>query len=193
MSKIEALVQGLLAQGATHAQLIATNQLVIDARVRLKCQVPRCDSYEQNLQCPPFCMTVEEFEKYLACYRQAIFVQLTSSLPEQKDLGIELLASETSRELVYAGANELHKVINWAESQAFAEGFRFATGFIGGCCKLCPECVGPAVKKCRYPFQARPSLEAVGVDVFATSHKLGMPIVFPVQNNVTWCGLLLLE
>lgn len=180
---VAALVEEIIARGATRARVIGTGQVVVDPRVRLKCQVPRCASFGHNLQCPPHCPTMEEFRDYLACYHRAILLQLEGVLPAD---------NAQDPEAVYGPANELHRLVNWAESRAFALGFRFATGFIGGCCKLCPECGGPA-QKCCHPFLARPSMEAVGVDVVATSRKAGMPIAFPVQDKVVWCGLLLLD
>lgn len=195
MFDVEALVEEIIAGGATRARVIGTGEIVIDPRVRLKCQVPRCGSYGHNLQCPPHCLTVKEFRDYLACYRRAILLQLEGELPAENVQGQEAAGGPgivQDREAVYRPANELHRLVNWAESRAFALGFRFAAGFIGGCCKLCPECVGPG-QKCCHPFLARPSMEAVGVDVVATSRKAGMPIAFPVKDKVVWCGLLLLD
>lgn len=187
---VTALNEEILNQGATRAKVIGTSEVMLDPRVRLKCQVPRCNSYGHNLQCPPHCLTVGEFREYLSCYHRAILIQQEGILPvdkqpDQKD-------KHPEPEAVFEPANKLHSLVNWAESRAFALGYRFATGFIGGCCKLCPECVGPG-QKCCHPFQARPSMEAVGVDVVATSRKVGMPIVFPATEKVVWCGLLLLD
>ncbi|HEX3030616.1 MAG TPA: DUF2284 domain-containing protein, partial [Bacillota bacterium] len=178
-TKMEQLVQEIVDYGATRARLMDANQVVIDPRVRLKCQVPVCDSYSFNLQCPPNCLTVAEFTTYLARFSRVILVQLEGELlppdqPEGRPLELER---------VYKPANDLHQLINRAESRAFTLGFRFAAGFIGGCCKLCPECVGPG-GKCRHPFRARPSMEAVGVDVYATSAQAGIPIRFPVKDKV---------
>jgi predicted metal-binding protein len=39
--------------GATMAKIIPVSSIVIDERVRLKCLVPLCDKYNQNLMCPP--------------------------------------------------------------------------------------------------------------------------------------------
>jgi predicted metal-binding protein len=42
-------------------------------------------------------------------------------------------------------------------------------------CSLCPDCPGRRLA-CKNPAQARPSAEALGVDVFGTVRKLGYPI-----------------
>ncbi|HEX3033463.1 MAG TPA: DUF2284 domain-containing protein [Bacillota bacterium] len=185
---IKQLADEIVAEGASRARILTSSQVVIDPRVRLKCQVPSCDSYNFNLQCPPNCLSVNDFANYLACYQQVILVQLEAELTNADTVEAHYDPTE-----VYKPANQLHQLINWAESRAFALGFRFACGFIGGCCRLCPVCVGPKGEKCRHPFKARPSMEAVGIDVFATSQAAGIPIEFPVRDKVVWCGMLLVE
>ncbi len=51
------------------------------------------------------------------------------------------------------------------EREAFKLGYRFAAAFAGGDCVLCEVCEGIEDGVCRHPFEARPSAEAVGVDV----------------------------
>ncbi len=60
--------------------LIDISNIVIDERVRLKCQVPICDSYGKNLMCPPYVPTVAEFRKALKLYSSAILLQVTAEL-----------------------------------------------------------------------------------------------------------------
>jgi predicted metal-binding protein len=49
------------------------------------------------------------------------------------------------------------------------------------------------VEPCRHPFKARPSAEAVGVDVVATAAAAGLTIEFPAGDDPRWTGLLLVE
>jgi predicted metal-binding protein len=35
-------------------------------------------------------------------------------------------------------------------------------------------------------------MEAMGIDVIATAEKAGLPLTFPIENKVTWMGLILL-
>ena len=62
--------------GLRQAKVIPISSIVIDERVRLKCLVPLCDKYNQNLMCPPHLPSVEEFRKSLKKYSKALFVQL---------------------------------------------------------------------------------------------------------------------
>ncbi|HRT71811.1 MAG TPA: DUF2284 domain-containing protein, partial [Syntrophales bacterium] len=59
----------------------------------------------------------------------------------------------------------------------------------------CDVCVAAeprgAGEACRFPFKARPSMEAMGIDVIATLESVGWPSGFPVTDRVTWTGLIL--
>jgi predicted metal-binding protein len=61
-----------------------------------------------------------------------------------------------------------------AQKAAFFDGDVFA--FSMSDCALCNECAGKTCLHCRHPKQARPAFHSVGIDVFATVRKLGLPI-----------------
>jgi predicted metal-binding protein len=175
----------LRQQGASAVKLIPVSGITVDERVRLKCQIPLCDSYNKNLMCPPHVPSVAFFREALLRYTFAILIQVTSPLPST--------ITDPSSAGVYAPAKKLHDLVNMAEKWAFEYQFRFATGLIGGCCRLCDECV--AVRNgrfCRYPFKARPSMEAMGIDVVDTVSHAGLSTCFPVVNEVTWTGAVLI-
>ena len=175
----------LRQQGASTVKMINISDIVVDERVRLKCQIPVCDSYNKNLMCPPHVPSVAAFREALACYTYAILLQTTAPLPES--------ANKSPTVNVYAPAKILHELVNMAEKWAFEYNFRFATGLMGGCCRLCDECVAIQDGRfCRYPFKARPSMEAMGIDVVETVKAAGLPIRFPIVNEVTWTGILLI-
>jgi len=185
--KIAAIITLLKEQGATTAMPIPVSQVIVDERVRLKCQVPLCDSFHKNLMCPPFVMPVEEFRQVLACYEEAILMQTEGVIDVQNDNG------KPGRD-VFAPAGRLHDLVNLGEREAFRSGFRFAAGLIGGCCRLCEVCVAiDNSRSCRFPFRARPSMEAMGIDVVATLEQSGLSLAFPVGDRVTWTGLILLQ
>lgn len=177
----ERIISHLKEKGATEAQVIPVDDVIVDERVRLKCQIPLCDSYKRNLMCPPYVPGVVEFRKALSLYSRAILVQVSAPV------------GEASGD-VFVPANKLHELVNLGEKEAFEAGYRFAAGLIGGCCRLCDECVAvnPGVK-CRFPFKARPSMEAMGIDVIATVEKVALPVSFPIGDSVTWTGLILID
>ena len=183
---LHTIISLLKEQGASSVTLINSTDIVVDERVRLKCQVPVCDSYNKNLMCPPYVPSVAEFREILKNYKKAILLQVSAELSEA--------SASAPTEEVFLPARKLHDLVNAGEKEAFTAGFRFAAGFIGGCCRLCDECVAVhGGTHCRFPFKARPSMEAMGIDVMATAEKAGMPVVsFPIGSRVTWTGLILL-
>ncbi|MEE9611077.1 MAG: DUF2284 domain-containing protein, partial [Desulfatiglandales bacterium] len=91
-------------------------------------------------------------------------------------------------------AVRLHKLVNEVEGMAMSLAFPYALGLIGGECMLCPECVGVGSKEgCRRPYQARPSMEGVGIDVFKTSINAGLPFEMLPKKEIIWSGLVLLD
>ncbi len=179
------IISRLHEQGASAVVLANIADIVVDERVRLKCWVPVCDSYNKNLMCPPYVPSVAEFREALRNYKQAILLQVSAELQEA--------CTNAPAEEAFLPARKLHELVNLGEREAFAAGFRVAAGFIGGCCRLCDECVAAqGGTSCRFPFKARPSMEAMGIDVIATAEKAGLPLTFPIENKVTWTGLILL-
>jgi predicted metal-binding protein len=80
------------------------------------------------------------------------------------------------------------------ERAAFKLGYRYAAAFSGGECVLCDECVGQGSgEACRHPFKARPSMEAVGIDVVATAEAAGLTVELPAEDHPAWTGLLLID
>lgn len=183
--RIKKIISALEKEGATWTILIKAKDVVVDERVRLKCRVPICESYGRNLMCPPHVPPVAEFRAALAEFSDALLIQFAVSLPK---------SPKDPKKDVFAAAKRLHELVNLGERTAFEEGFRFATGLIGGCCRLCDECEG--VKpggRCAHPFKARPSMEAMGIDVTATTEKAGLEVPsYPIDRSVTWTGLILL-
>lgn len=182
---VKDILARLRQQGASAVKLIPVSGIVIDERVRLKCQIPLCDSYNKNLMCPPHVPSVAFFREVLSRFTGAMLIQVSSPLPDA--------LTDTPRADVYAPAKKLHELVNLAEKWAFEYQFRFATGLIGGCCRLCDECVALHNGHfCRHPFRARPSMEAMGIDVVDTVSRAGLPTCFPVVDEVTWTGVVLI-
>ena len=79
------------------------------------------------------------------------------------------------------------------ERKAFLSGFYKAFGFACGPCELCPACAFE--KGCRHSDQARPAMEACGIDVFRTAREAGFPIKVVTSRScqANYYGLLLLE
>lgn len=183
--------------GATDAVLLPADHVVVDERVRLKCAVPVCQGYGNYLHCPPNTMSVAEFRDILARYSVALLVQVESS-QNSADLDQEGIAGKNAAQLealLHGEPNKLlGRIVNRLEAEAFKAGYYYAAGFNGGICLLCPDCVGVASgDPCRRPYEARPSMEGVGIDVFKTAANAGLPIALSSDEPVRWTGLILLD
>ena len=80
-------VEVALRAGATAARIIPSRQVVIDERVRFKCEVPKCAGYGQYLTCPPYVMSVEVFSKILSCYKWGLLIQVEAKNIDSSDKG----------------------------------------------------------------------------------------------------------
>lgn len=202
-------------KGAYRVKTFPAKWVTIDDRVRMKCQIPLCPHYGKMLTCPPNIPTVEEFTKALARYEHALLVQTRSTLSGEieayereqvieffmaptktaaKTKGGDSSGEGTDFNNVRLAAVRLHKLINEVEGRAMALGFPYALGLIGGECMLCTQCVGAGAEHgCRRPYEARPSMEGVGIDVIETSRKAGLPFEIPPKTEIVWSGLVLID
>ena len=191
--------------GATNAVQLSAKDVVVDERVRLKCTIPPCDDYGLNLMCPPYVMSVGEFKETLLKYRWAVLVQIEAKIPPNMkkeiqhantvaSLYVDEKFADSYKQVFGPVRLKLHQIINKVEAKANQLGYRFATGFKAGPCRLCPDCtVKDSSGVCRHPYLSRPSMEAMGIDVVQTAENAGLPIVFPIKDKAVWNGLVLVN
>jgi len=202
MKKVEArrfseLIEIALKAGATAARIIPGHRVVIDERVRLKCEVPRCAGYGQFLTCPPHVMSLDAFSRIRSRYKWGVLIQVEAKNIDSTDKGRgrnnQTLLKE-NKKLHRPFKLKLLEIVEAVESAAFKKGMRFAAGLVGGSCVLCEQCVDDKSSQvCRHPFRARPPMEAVGIDVVKTAQNAGLPIHLSSSKNVVWTGLVLLD
>ena len=209
-SRIKQLVAVAMDKGAYRAKSFSARLVAVDERVRMKCQIPLCPHYGQVLTCPPNVPSVDEFRKALEHYRTAVMVQTRCPLTMEMDefdreetlrfleqgwktdsaKGGEKSEAKNNLDAIKLAAIRLHKLVNDVEGAAMSMGYPYALGLIGGECMLCSTCAGPG-KACRRPYQARPSMEGVGIDVVKTSINAGLPFDIPPKTEIIWSGLVL--
>jgi predicted metal-binding protein len=166
-----------LRSGASKATIVSISEIPVDERVTLKCQVPRCISYGVSAHCPPHTLKPKELRKMLKGYHKAIF--FTKDLPAQV-----MEASEQAYKDLIAAYLDIYRIVSEVESQAFYDGYYLAVGFAAGSCRhtLCAgqdTCAALEGQSCRHYFKARPSMEAVGIDVFQMVAAAGWNI-YPI-------------
>jgi predicted metal-binding protein len=153
--------------GAIEARPIDPRSVVTAPWVRLKCQFG-CPHYNTRLCCPPYTPTAEQFQKVLDGYTTALLFH---------SKGMEVSPAEIAFEL---------------EQEVFFQGHYKALGLGAGPCWLCKKC---NLEQCVHPLQARPAMEAFGIDVYATARANGYPIQV-VRDRTEICnryGLILIE
>lgn len=169
-----------IALGASRVKIVKTDEIPVDDRVILKCQVPRCFGYGVGAHCPPNTLKPAELRKHLENYNWAIF--FTINIPS--DVVIRDKATIRERVAVF---REVYKIVSDIESAAFYDGYYLAFGFAAGSCRhtfcgLEDNCLAMEGKRCRFSLRARPSMEAVGIDVYRMIAQSGWDI-YPIASN----------
>jgi predicted metal-binding protein len=197
---LEGLCELAMSKGASGARPMDAAGVIVDPRVRLKCMVPTCVNYDRNLMCPPNVMPLDEFVKVLGRYSRAILIQYPIPLNREIMKGSEgkrledVYMDKGYEERLGRSGIELMDILEEVEKQAMGMGYRFATAFTGGPCHLCEECVGQSSReRCRHPFRSRPSMEAMGIDVFLTAQNAGLGFEIPPGDAPVWNGLVLID
>jgi predicted metal-binding protein len=178
---LEKYRQQALDLGATQAKIIPARKIVVDDRVPLKCQIPRCFGYGAGAHCPPHTLKPAELREILRLYEWAVLFI--------KEVPPEVIVRDkaTIKERVSA-YQDMFKIVSELESQAFYDGHYLAFGFGAGSCRhtFCGQqenCQALEGKRCRFSLLARPSMEAVGIDVYKMVTQAGWDI-YPIGSGV---------
>jgi predicted metal-binding protein len=160
------LVTVAIDEGALSAKVIAPSTVETAAWVRWKCQFG-CDCFGSSLVCPPHSPAPDQTRGMLDGYKRAILFE--APLGNVKEIAVAI------------------------ERTLFLKGHYKALGLGAGPCSLCPSCAFG--KGCRHADQARPAMEACGIDVFATVRKHGFTIdvVRTPSDPQHYFGLVLVE
>jgi predicted metal-binding protein len=147
-------------------------------------------------------MPLDEFRNILARFQKALLVQIGYDVPDWMLARIrasEDLAALYKDDTYLKGwdqtylvaKNNLETIVDRLEAAAFKKGFKYATAFSAGKCTLCETCAGVG-NRCRNPYKARPSMEAMGIDVGETARKAGLAFEESATDRVVLNALLLL-
>jgi predicted metal-binding protein len=121
------------------------------------------------LVCPSYTPTAQQMQEVLDSYRRVVLVHFT------EEGRIKATIVELERDFFLRGAWKVF-------------------GIGAGSCSLCKEC-NLEQQQCQNPHQARPAMEACGIDVFSTVKKAGFPIeVVRTKNQCpNFYGLILVD
>jgi predicted metal-binding protein len=167
--------------GASRAVVMSVRDIPVDERVVLKCQVPRCFGYGACAHCPPHTLSPGDLRALLAGYEWAIFFSL--NVPSEI-----IVRDRATREERIDAYLRVFDLISEVESAAFHHGHYRAFGLGAGSCRhsLCAtqeDCKALKGEKCRFSLRSRPSMEAVGIDVYQMAARLGWE-VYPIGSSL---------
>lgn len=134
-------------RGVDLTRIIDASSIVTAPWTIYKCKFG-CGAYGKNYCCPPNTPTYQETQKMIDCYTRGILFR-THAVNTITSIAVEL-------------AKEL-----------FLDGYYKAIAFGDGNCEKCAKC-NPS--QCNFPGKTVPSMEACGMDVFATVRANGLEI-----------------
>jgi predicted metal-binding protein len=134
--------------------------MVIAHWVRFRC-VFGCSSYGKSCMCPPNIPTIEECAKMLSEYNDVAVFHLEKQL--------------ASPEEIKSWRRDINLKMVKLEKDVFLSGYYKTLVVTFASCDLCESCSGTR-SDCKNPQIARPTAEALGIDVYATVRNIGYPI-----------------
>lgn len=162
-------VEMALKLGADHAVAFNIQDIEFDSRTILKCMFG-CGDWGKGNTCPsrPGSLKPWEYEQIFKKYSWGIIIHSTSKKVSH-DVSFEI------------------------ERTAFMDGYYFA--FSLSDCALCKECAGFKGMDCLNPQKARPAFHSVGIDVFKTVRRFGLPIETLKDTDETqnWYSAVFIE
>jgi predicted metal-binding protein len=177
---LERYVAKAIELGASKAKVVKADEIPVDERVTLKCRIPRCFGYGVSAHCPPHALKPAELRELLEKYKWAVLFV--------KDVPSEVIVRDkaTIKERV-AVYQEVFKIVSEVESMAFYDGHYLTFGFGAGSCRhtFCGQqksCQAMEGERCRFSLISRPSMEAVGIDVYKMVTAAGWDI-YPIGSN----------
>ncbi len=139
---------------------IDPKKIVVSQWVRMKCRYG-CDEYGHNAACPPNAPSIPECERFFREYKDIAVFHFSKKVDKPED----------RHDWTKRVCSELLKL----ERDIFLSGHRKAFLLFLDSCHFCADCASQRVA-CKLPKMARPTPEALGMDVFTTVRQIGYPI-----------------
>jgi len=158
-----------LELGASGAEAIEPASIPVQDEIIKLCEPPRCEGYGKSVNCPPHAMKPAEARRWIRTFWGAVLFKI--------DTSPEILLSEERIEVF----RRIYDMASRLEAFARDRGYRHAKGLAAGSCKavFCKGLPCQALEEggiCRFPEVARPSMEALGINVFKVVEKAGWEI-----------------
>jgi predicted metal-binding protein len=135
-------------------------RIIVSQWVRMKC-IFGCPEYGRTASCPPHVPPVDECRLFFQDYIAAAVFHFQKSVEKPEDR--------------FPWTKTVNRKLLEVEREVFLLGYEKAFLLFLDSCNLCPECA-PSRDACKLPHLARPTPEALAVDVYATVRRLDYPI-----------------
>lgn len=139
---------------------IKTDDIIVAQWVRMKCTFG-CGEFGRKATCPPHVPSVAECERLMREYSDAVIFHFSKVEPD--------------REKRHEWSTKIDTGLVEVERSVFLAGYPKAFMMVQGSCHLCADCT-LVRETCKEPEKARPTPEAMAIDVFSTVGKCGYPI-----------------
>ncbi len=156
------------------------NLIRFDQVVRSLCRQNACGHYGKNHMCPPAIKDIEEWEKEILSYKNAIIVTKVYQTKNRFDMKSMLEGIADFQKTLVGLKEDL--------SDEFPEKRHLVLG--AGSCFICKRCTYMDGDLCRFPEKAFPSVEACGIDVMSLSKSAGVRYNNG-KNTITYIGVVL--
>lgn len=120
-----------------------------------------CGGYGQVAACPPNLPSVSECERFFREYSDAVIFHFEKKVAKPEDR--------------HAWTKRVNAKLSKLEREIFLSGYERVFLLFMDSCSICGECTGLR-EECKEPRLARPSPEAMAIDVYATVRQVGYPI-----------------
>jgi predicted metal-binding protein len=177
--KIEIELERMAKESGSAAFVkMSASQIVTAHWARLHCQFG-CKNYGTRLTCPPYSPTAEETRKVLDEYETVFLVRYDGFL------GFDTYPPKDLRTSIKKLSLKVCNATIAMERHAFLSGYYKAYSYGAHKCYRCEACaLAEGKNKCKFPTEARPSMESAGIDVFATARNAGIPTDVIKDKNV---------
>jgi predicted metal-binding protein len=190
LEEIDSLKTLAQKKGAAAVE-ISPEDIVVSQWVRFKCRYG-CKGYGKHLGCPPYAPSPDDTRRMVDEYSSGLLLWF-EGVPGRGEFGPDDIPDDFHP--WYADLIRwVNGTVHLLEKTAFYDGFYKAFGFGGYPCIWCEHqhCVAEEAegivdesirRKCRHMDLVRPSMEAAGIDVFATARTIGWELnTIPCKN-----------
>ncbi|MFH2219746.1 MAG: DUF2284 domain-containing protein [Pseudomonadota bacterium] len=166
---LQKLKEDALTMGANDAKVISTDIISIQDEIIEICRDPLCEGFGTSINCPPYAMKPARFREEIRQYPNALLFKT--------DVDPEILLSKKR----HAAFRKIYEIAARLETLCTEAGYSRSKGLAAGSCKpvFCPDYDCQALidgSSCRYDALARPSMEALGINVFKLIGDVGWEI-----------------